>query len=91
VERASFGQGGVADLVVDHHVNRSAGGIAFELAHVQRFGHDALAGKGGIAVQQDGAPPAAGPRPRPVLARPRNALTTGSTASRWLGLLTRSA
>ncbi len=46
--------GGEADLVVDDEMDRAAGGVALELRQEQRLRHHALAGEGGIAVQQDG-------------------------------------
>ena len=52
-ERASLGIGGEADLVVDDDVDRAAGAVARELATDQRLGHQALAGEGGVAVDQD--------------------------------------
>ena len=53
--RAAFrGRGGEADLVVDHHVQRAARGIAGQLAQVERFLHDPFAGDRGVAVDQQG-------------------------------------
>ena len=46
--------GGEADLVVDDEVDRSAGAIALHLADGEALGHHALAGEGGVAVQQQG-------------------------------------
>ena len=46
--------GGEADLVVDDHVHRAAGGVAGGLRHVQAFHDHALSGKGGVAVDQYG-------------------------------------
>ena len=46
-------RGREADLVVDHDVNRAAGPIARQLREVQGLGHQALAGEGGVAVDQD--------------------------------------
>ena len=48
------GKGGETDLVVDDDVDGSAGAIAGELGKVQHFGNDALAGEGGITVNEDG-------------------------------------
>ena len=45
--------GGEADLVVDDEVDRAAGAVALELRQVQALGHQALAGEGGIAVDQE--------------------------------------
>ncbi len=44
--------GGEADLVVDDEMDGAAGPVAVELRHIERFRHQALAGEGGIAVQQ---------------------------------------
>jgi hypothetical protein len=41
-----------ADLIIDDEVDRTARAVAFELRERQRFGHEALAGEGGVAVQQ---------------------------------------
>ena len=46
--------GGEADLVVDDEVDRSADAVAFQLREVEGLRHQALAGEGGIAVQQQG-------------------------------------
>jgi hypothetical protein len=46
--------GGEADLVVDDDVDGAAGVVAGELGVVERLGHDALAGEGGVAVDEDG-------------------------------------
>src|SRR5208337_1691566 len=43
-----------AYLVVDHHVDRAARAVSFELRHVEYLGDDALAGERGVAVDQDG-------------------------------------
>ena len=87
VERASLGRRGEADLVVDDDVERAAGGVAVELAQVERLLHDALAGERGVAVdQQRHACVARATSPtRSCLARMRPS-TTGLTNSRWLGL-----
>ena len=53
-----------ADLVVDDEMDRAAGAVAVELGEVQGLGDHALAGKGGVAVQQQAhhlAPGAANP------------------------------
>ena len=47
-----FRQGGEADLIVHHDVDRAAGAVAGELRHVQRLRHDSLPGESGIAVDQ---------------------------------------
>ena len=44
---------GEADLVVDDQVDRAADAVAGDVAHRQRLGDDALAGEGGVAVDQD--------------------------------------
>ena len=46
--------GGEANLIVDDDVDRPAGAVGFKLRHEKRFGDDALAGEGGVAVHQDG-------------------------------------
>ena len=46
--------GGEADLVVDDQVDGAAGAVADELAHGQGFIDQALAGEGGVAMQQQG-------------------------------------
>ena len=43
-----------ADLVIDDQVNGAAGLVAGQLREVERFGHQALAGKRRIAVNQHG-------------------------------------
>ena len=45
--------GGEADLVVGDDVERAAGAVPLERAQVERLGHHALAGEGGIAVDGD--------------------------------------
>ena len=45
--------GGEADLVVGDDVDRAAGAVADELAHRHGLVDHALAGEGGVAVQQD--------------------------------------
>ena len=42
-----------ADLVVDHEVDRAAGGIARQLGHIEDLGDHALAYEGRIAVDQN--------------------------------------
>ena len=44
--------GGEADLVVDHEVEGAAGAVAGELGKVEGLGNHALAGDGGVAVDQ---------------------------------------
>ena len=44
--------GGEPDLVVDHHMDGPAGGVAFHLAEVQHFRDDPLPRHRGIAVDQ---------------------------------------
>ena len=46
--------GGEPDLVVDHDVHGSARLVAAQAGQGETFGHNALTGKGRIAVQQDG-------------------------------------
>ena len=46
--------GGEADLVVDDDVHGAAHVVGVEPRHVERLGHHALAGEGGVAVEQDG-------------------------------------
>lgn len=48
------GQGSEPDLVVDDQVNGPARGVPIELGEVQRLGHEALARKGGVPVDQQG-------------------------------------
>ena len=48
-----LGRGGEPDLVVDHDVDRAAHPVALDVAHVERLGHDALPGEGGVAVHED--------------------------------------
>ncbi len=48
------GCGGEADLVVDDDVDSAAGGVPRQLREVQCLGHQALPGKGGVAVDQHG-------------------------------------
>ena len=48
-----LGRGGEADLVVDDHVDRAAHPVALDVAQVERLGHHALAGEGGVAVDED--------------------------------------
>ena len=69
-----FGKCGVADLVVDHHVDGAPGGVAGQLAHVQGFSHHALPGKCRIPMQQQGDHLAARVIAADLLARPDNAL-----------------
>ena len=47
------GRGGEAELVVDDQVDRAADAVALDHRQVERLGHDALAGEGGVAVDQD--------------------------------------
>jgi len=48
------GAGGEAHLVVDDEVDGAAGAIALELRKVESLSHDALPGKGGVAVHDEG-------------------------------------
>jgi len=43
--------GGEANQVVHDDVNRSAERESVEIGEIERFGHNALAGEGGVAVQ----------------------------------------
>ena len=45
-------RGREADLVVHDHVDGAAGAVPAQLREVQRLGHHALAGEGGVAVHQ---------------------------------------
>ena len=47
-------RGGKADLVVHHDVDRPPGAVADQARQAEAFGDNALTGKGGIAMQQDG-------------------------------------
>ena len=49
-----LGRGGEADLVVDDEVNAAAGVVAAHARQAETLPHDALARKGGIAVDQYG-------------------------------------
>ncbi len=46
-------RGGEADLVVDDDVDGAAGPVALEAGEAEALGDHALAGEGGVAVQQD--------------------------------------
>ncbi len=46
-------RGGEADLVVDDDMHRSAGAVSAHPGEGKTFGHDALTGKGRVAVQKD--------------------------------------
>jgi hypothetical protein len=60
LSRARFiGRGREADLVVHDDVNRAAGLVALESAHVERLLHDALPREGRVAVDEDAEPPRA--------------------------------
>ncbi len=52
--------GGEADLVVDDEMDGAAGAVAARARHGEAFGDHALAGEGGVAVQQHGDHRAAG-------------------------------
>ena len=86
-ERASSGQRGETDLIVDDHVHRAAGAVAVQLRHVERFRHDPLARESRVAVneQRQNFPPMLGIA-ADALPGARVPSTTGSTASRWLGI-----
>jgi len=51
------GIGGEADLVVDDEVDGAARAVAGELREVEGLGDDALAGEGGVAVDEERAGP----------------------------------
>ena len=46
--------GGKADLVVDHDMHGAAGLVTAQTRQAKAFGHDALTGKGRVAVQKIG-------------------------------------
>ena len=50
---AEVRRGGEPDLVVDHDMNGAARLVTLEAGEAETFGHHALTGEGGIAVQQD--------------------------------------
>ncbi len=82
-----LGRGGEAELVVDDQVDGAADAVALDHPELQRLGHDALAGEGGVAVDRAAAAPRSDPGwlMRSCLARAMPT-TIGSTVSRWLGL-----
>ncbi len=47
-------QGGEADLVIDDDVDGAAGAVTLQLRQIEGLEDDALAGEGGIAVDEDG-------------------------------------
>ena len=49
---AEVRRGGKPDLIVDNHMHGAAGAVAKQTGQAEAFGHYALAGKGGIAMQQ---------------------------------------
>ena len=51
---------GKTDLVINNYVQGPACGIALQLGHVEGFGHNSLARKGGIPMDQNGQHPFAG-------------------------------
>ena len=79
-------RGGEADLVVDDDVDGPAGRIALEVREIESLRDDALAGEGGVPVQQHGHDPLS--LAVALLSCRARALpsTTGSTDSRWLAL-----
>jgi hypothetical protein len=82
-----LGGGGEADLVVDDQVDGAADPVALDVAQVERLGHHALAGEGGVAVDAGRAAPRTLPgRFDLVLLGAAMPTTTGSTASRCDGL-----
>ena len=60
---------GETDLVVDDHMDRSAGAVAAQLGKIESLGDDPLAGEGGVAMHQ----------------QPENLLAIGVAALRLLG------
>src|SRR5581483_10387933 len=46
--------GGEANKIIDDHVNRPADAVSLKTGKIQRLGKNALAGKGSIAVHDDG-------------------------------------
>ena len=88
--RAALGRvGRVADLVVRDQVQRPAGRVAGQVGEVERLGDDALAGEGGVAVDEDAERLRTGRAARSAgavgLLGARRPSATGSTNSRWLG------
>ena len=82
--------GGEADQIVDDDVDGAADGVSLEVGEIQRFGPDALAGEGGVAMHDDRNDLSAClPSPRRVCLARARPMATGSTASRWLGFETR--
>ncbi len=71
---APLGGGGEADLVVDHDVDRAADPEAGQLRQVERLGHHALTGEGGVAVDQQRQRGVVGGVVAPVLLGPGHAL-----------------
>ena len=84
-------QSGETDLVIDHGVDRAAGAVAVQLRHVQRLGDDPLPRESRVAMNEQAAEPCGDARCRRECAAARGPIpsTTGSTASRWLGLAAR--
>ncbi len=70
--------GGEADLVVDDDVHRAAGRVAARLRHVEGLHDHALAGEGGVAVDQHRQHPLAVRVAAPVLAGAHRALDHGA-------------
>ena len=89
--RAPVGRiGREADLVVRDHVQRAAGGVPAEPLEVERLGDDPLRRERRVAVDQhrhrDAGVVAPSRVERSVCSLRVRPSTTGSTASRWLGL-----
>ena len=82
-----LGRGGEPELVVHDDVDGAADLVARDLGEVERLGDHALARERGVAVHEHRAAPcgAASSAAASPLARAMPS-TTGSTASRWLGL-----
>ncbi len=80
-----LGSGGEPQLVVHHDVDRPAGAVPGELGELEGLGHHALAGEGGIAVDEHRQDVEARPRRRMSCLARTMPSTTGSTASRCDG------
>ena len=64
----------IADLVVDHHVDRATGAVALQLAELEGLGDDALPGEGSVAVHEQRQHRVVEPPVEQVLLRPHVAL-----------------
>jgi hypothetical protein len=89
LDREYCGRGGEADLVVHDDVHGAAGPVPAQLRQVQRLGDHALAGERGVAVDEHRQHGEAGsPLSMTSCLARTTPSSTGSTASRWLGLAT---